>query len=179
MSFIPSATPSESKSPWISPETGDQIKKQVDTTVLFMASGGVATAIIAAIGVSMSLSVGLTLGLGLGPVIWLGSQGLRALILNLFQACFPGRSIIRNSVIKALVYLASILITVSAAFFIINAVIGTVHLLPFIGVTALTVGFASVVLASWLPKPSQIGSFVKSLVSSNEAEQPDPILNCT
>lgn len=193
----------------IRPETKGKIKSQVDDTLQFMASGGAATGIIAAISavnaVPMSLGVGVTLGLGLAPVMWLGTHGLRAGILKIFQLCAPQkynrfeeygrrykdlfvqkkkyraesneylrctkcqealkqeyRDVAR---IEVFINAVSAFITMIAAFFVVNAVVGTVHVLPFIGIIVLTV-----VLLLVIPKPSRMFTYVKTIIKPNEED---------
>lgn len=78
---------------WLASPVGEEVKREADTTGQFMASGGAATAIIMGIGklfsMKMSLGVGLTLGFGLGPVLYLGTLGVNALFMKLFEVTCP------------------------------------------------------------------------------------------
>lgn len=160
------ATPRE---PWIRPESKEKLKNNGDSMGQFMASGGAATAIIAAIGksigVPMSLGVGLTLGLGLAPLLWLGTSGLKTAIERVVDEFFP-----QSNFNKHLLYFPALLITVAAAFFFVNAVVGAVHILPFIGVIALTC-----LLLNFMPKPSRIPSYIKTILRPDYRESGIPL----
>ena len=210
--------------PWIRPEDKMLIIDRLDTTLQFMASGGVATAIIDAIGkahaVHMSLGVGLALGFGIGPVMWLGTQIINATIMKIFQVCFPlkyavweeyqhklnsqiiarkrhpvgsdmynqinsridelkskfqeenGKRITYGDVawIQGAVLWFSFLSTCVAAFFILNAAVGSITILPFIGAIVFTLLF---LLA--IPKPSNVITYFKAIVHPTPEEAMIPL----
>lgn len=93
---------------WLPPEHVLSKKQQVDYTLQNMLSGGVATTIIGGVShaylasahaasapaavtslATMSGGAGLALGFGIGPMLWIGTQILTTLIMNLFRVCFP------------------------------------------------------------------------------------------